>query len=164
MAEPEKRPRDEIDFADIAAEISAMEVGEAALPPASAKSASAVAEPKASAPAKLKPAPPKTEPPKPRKAEPAKPKEPSRTWVQLAAAQDKSAFPAGYKRIKAKAVKLLSDKTAWTTPMRATNRLLVGPMTDKEARELVNQLSKLEISSYAWTSEAGQTIEKLPAK
>lgn len=152
---PAQALRDEIDFADIAAEISAMEVNEVAVSTA----------PATPVPAETKPKAPKAKPVPAKKAEPAKPREPSRIWVQLAAAQNKSAFPAEFRRIKSKAGKLLSDKTAWTSPLRATNRLLVGPFkTDKEARDLVNELSKLNISSYAWTSEAGQTIEKLPVK
>ncbi|MBA3676973.1 MAG: SPOR domain-containing protein [Sphingosinicella sp.] len=154
---PAPASRDEIDFADIAAEISAMQVNEAATPAQEMRSPAPV-DAKAKTVAKPKPVPAK-------KTEPAKPREPSRIWVQLAAAQDKNAFPGEYRRLKTKAGKLLSDKTAWTAPLRATNRLLVGPFkTDKEARDLVNELSKLKISSYAWTSEAGQTIEKLPAR
>jgi tetratricopeptide (TPR) repeat protein len=92
-------------------------------------------------------------------------KEPSRIWVQLAAAQDKKGFPFDFKRLKTKAPKLLSDKTAWTTPIGTGNRLLVGPFkTEKEARALVNELSKAKLSSYSWVSEAGQKVEKIPAK
>ena len=114
--------------------------------------------------AETKPAPAKPAAAK-KSAEPPAPAEPSRIWVQLAVAQDKGAFPGEYKRLQGKAPKLLSGKAAWTTPLRSTNRLLVGPFkTDKEARDLVNELAKVDISSYAWTSEAGQKIEKLPAK
>jgi Flp pilus assembly protein TadD len=142
--------RSGIDFADVVADIAAMEPNQAL---AEMERPVELAEVKAA--------------PKPvsKKTEPAKPREPSRIWVQIAAAQDKGAFPGEYKRIKARAPKLLAGTSAWTTPLRSTNRLLVGPFeTDKEARDLVNELSKLKISSYAWTSEAGQAIEKLPAR
>lgn len=120
-----------------------------------------LAETKKPAPAK----PAAAKPPSEKKAAPAKPQEPSRVWIQLAAAQDKSAFPGEFRRLKTKAAKLLSDKTAWTAPLGRTNRLLIGPFkTETEARELVNQLSKVEIASYSWVSQAGQKIEKLPAK
>ena len=90
---------------------------------------------------------------------------PARIWVQLAAATNKSAFPWEFGRIKRKAPDLLSDKTAWTAPLGSINRLLVGPFeTEKEARDLVNALAELEIDSLSWTSDAGQEIEKLPAK
>ena len=46
-----------------------------------------------------------------------------------------------------------------------TNRLLVGPFkTDKEARDLVNGLAKLEVGSYPWKSEDGQKVEKVAAR
>lgn len=138
-----------IQFADVAAAIAALPEGDrqpAARPPA-AKPAPAAAKPAAAKPAAVAP------------------KEPSRIWVQLAAAQDKSAFPAEFRRIRAKAPDILGKMTAWTTPLRSTNRLLIGPFkTDKEARDLVNALSEKNISSYSWTSETGQAIEKLPSR
>lgn len=99
-----------------------------------------------------------------KKAEPAA-KEPSRIWIQLAAAQNKAAFPGEFKRFKAKAPKLLANQSAWTAPLGATNRLLIGPFkTAKEAKDLVNELAKVQISSYSWTSEAGQAVTKISAK
>lgn len=145
--------RPSIAFADVAATI-------AALPEAEQRPAAAQVKPAA------RPAPPAAAKAAPAaKPAAAAPREPSRIWVQLAAAQDKSAFPAEFRRIKAKAPDLLGKMTAWTTPLRSTNRLLIGPFkTDKEARDLVNALSEKDIASYSWTSEAGQAIEKLPAK
>jgi hypothetical protein len=95
----------------------------------------------------------------------AAPAEPSRIWVQVAGGADKAALPREFTRLKAKAPKLLAARTAWTVPLKATNRLLVGPFkTDKEAQEFVNELSESNVSGFAWTSDAGQKIEKLPAK
>jgi Flp pilus assembly protein TadD len=96
---------------------------------------------------------------------PAAPAEPSRIWVQVAGGADKAALPREFTRLKTKAPKLLAARTAWTTPLKATNRLLVGPFkTDKEAQEFVNELGKLSMSGFAWTSDPGQKIEKLSAK
>jgi len=65
-------------------------------------------------------------------------------------------------RIKAKASKLLAARAAWTTPLRATNRLLVGPFkTNADAQEFVNELAKLDLPAFSWTSPAGQEIVKL---
>lgn len=132
------------------------------------------AKPPEKKPAAQKPAPEKKAPEKkavekkaPEKKAAAKkpPAEPSRHWVQVAGGADKAALPREYARLKAKAAKLLGGKTAWTTPLRATNRLLVGPFkTSAEAQAFVNELAKAELSAFAWTSEAGQKIEKLPAK
>jgi Flp pilus assembly protein TadD len=99
------------------------------------------------------------------KPKPAPPAEPSRVWVQVAGGAQKGALPREFARLKAKAPKLLGSRTAWTTPLNATNRLLVGPFAgSKEAQAFVNQLKAADLSGFAWTSAAGQKIEKLPAK
>jgi Flp pilus assembly protein TadD len=96
---------------------------------------------------------------------PATPAEPRRIWVQVAGGADKAALPREFARLKGKAPKLLAARTAWTTPLKATNRLLVGPFkTDKEAQDFVNELKKADLTGFAFTSEAGQKIEKLAAK
>jgi Flp pilus assembly protein TadD len=120
-----------------------------------------------SSPAVKKPDLAKADPVKPKKAvaekpEPAKPREPSRHWVQVAGTADKAGLNREYARIKAKAPKLFTGKTAWTTPLRFTNRLLVGPFKDDgEAQEFVNELAKADLSAFTWTSPAGQEIERL---
>ncbi len=126
-----------------------------------------VDDPKA-APAKLKPATraaAAAAKPQPKKAKPAPPAEPSRVWVQVAGGAQKAALPREFARLKAKAPKLLGSRTAWTVPLNATNRLLVGPFAgSKEAQAFVNQLKAADLSAFAWTSAAGQKVEKLPAK
>jgi hypothetical protein len=85
--------------------------------------------------------------------------------VQVAGGADKDALPREFTRLKTKAPKALATRTAWTTPLKATNRLLVGPFkSDAEAQAFVNELKKAELSGFAWTSDAGQKIEKLSAK
>jgi hypothetical protein len=85
--------------------------------------------------------------------------------VQVAGGADKAALPREFTRLQTKAPKLLAARTAWTAPLKATNRLLVGPFkSDKEAQEFVNELGKASVSGFAWTSDAGQKIEKLAAK
>ncbi|HEX8402545.1 MAG TPA: SPOR domain-containing protein [Allosphingosinicella sp.] len=101
----------------------------------------------------------------PARAEPAKLKEPSRHWVQVAGTADKSGLAREFARIRGRAPKLLAGKTAWTTPLRFTNRLLVGPFkNDGEAQAFVNELAKAELTAFTWTSPAGQEIVKLAAK
>jgi hypothetical protein len=100
-----------------------------------------------------------------KKPKPAEPAEPSRVWVQVAGGAVKGALPREYARLKAKAPKVFGTRGAWTTPLNATNRLLVGPFANsKEAQAFVNQLKAEDLSAFAWTSEAGQKVEKLPAK
>ena len=135
-------------------------------------------DPAVSPPAKKTPvAPPKEEakPEAPKqklaKAEPAKKAEPapakaaSRHWVQIAGSAEKASLKGEFARLKAKAPKLLSGKTAWTSPLRFTNRLLVGPFkSEAEAQGFVNELAKVELAAFSWTSPAGQEIEKLSGK
>jgi hypothetical protein len=74
-------------------------------------------------------------------------------------------LPRAFARLKEKAPKLLDGRSAWTTPLNATNRLLVGPFdSDEEAQSFVNKLAKAELSAFAWTSDEGQRIERLPAR
>ncbi len=101
----------------------------------------------------------------PAKKPSAAPPEPSRVWVQIAGGAAKDALPREFVRLKAKAPKLLGSHSAWTAPLNATNRLLVGPFaSSREAQAFVNQLKAEDLSSFAWTSPAGQKVEKLPAK
>jgi hypothetical protein len=123
----------------------------AAKPAAKRPAAAATAKPKPAAPAAVK--------------KPAAPAEPARTWVQVAGGANKAGLPREFARLKAKAPKLLGAHAAWTAPLNATNRLLVGPFAGtKEAQAFVNQLKEQDIPAFAWTSEAGEKIEKLPAK
>jgi Flp pilus assembly protein TadD len=96
---------------------------------------------------------------------PATVREPSRVWVQVAGGADRAAFPHEFDRLKTKAPKLLGGRSAWAAKLNATNRLLVGPFADAEAaQDFVNALRKADLSAFAWTSEAGEKVEKLPAK
>ncbi len=134
-------------LADLSATIA--EVAEAERPSAEA------------AASKPRPAPPAAA----KKPKPAPPAEPSRAWVQIAVGAAKAALPREYARLKAKAPKLLEARSAWTAPLNATNRLLVGPFaSSKEAQAFVNQLKAEDLSGFAWTSPAGQKVEKLPAR
>ncbi len=123
-------------------------------------------EPVAKPPVKpaAKPATAKADPkakPKP-KVDPAK-AEPARHWVQVAGGADLKALPKAWKAAVADAPAEFRGKQAWTTPLRFTNRLLAGPFkTPAAAQEFVNAIRKKGLSAFAWTSEAGQKIEKLP--
>ncbi|HLL29852.1 MAG TPA: SPOR domain-containing protein [Allosphingosinicella sp.] len=136
-------------LADLSAAIA--DIGE----PKPAPARAAAAKPKPAARAAAAPA----------KKPAAAPADPSRVWVQIAGGADKAALPREYARLKAKAPRLLGAHSAWTAPLNATNRLLVGPFAGaKEAQSFVNQLKAQDLSGFAWTSEAGQKVEKLPAK
>ena len=99
------------------------------------------------------------------KKPPAAPRETARVWVQVAGGANKSWLPREFARLKAKAPKLLGSRTAWSVPVGATNRLLVGPFANaREAQAFVNELAKVDIAGFAWTSAAGQKVERLAAR
>ncbi|MGT2515547.1 SPOR domain-containing protein [Sphingomonas panni] len=59
----------------------------------------------------------------------------------------------------------LKGRQAWTTPLRATNRLLTGPFkSDAEAQDFVNTLRKSGVQAFTFTSEAGQKVARVPVK
>jgi Flp pilus assembly protein TadD len=96
---------------------------------------------------------------------PARPANPSRHWVQLATGPNLSLLPREFARLRTKAPEQLGRRNAYTVPLRATNRLLVGPFASaREAQEFVNQLSRRSVSAFAWTSTAGQEIDRLQTR
>lgn len=99
------------------------------------------------------------------KPAPKPPAEPSRHWVQVAGGANVNDLPKAWSAIAAKAPAMLKSRTAWTTPLRATNRLLTGPFESAGAAQaFVNKLAGEDVSAFVFTSEAGQKIAKLPAK
>ena len=104
-------------------------------------------------------------PAKPVKKEPPKPKHPAREWVQIAGGANKAALPKEWARLKAAEPKLVAGLKAWTMPLRATNRLLVGPFASSgAAQEFVNRMTKAGHQAFAVSSEEGQAVEPLGAK
>jgi Flp pilus assembly protein TadD len=105
---------------------------------------------------------------KPEKRPDPKPRvepQPSRSWVQIAVASERSALPREYARLRGKAPKLFAEHSAWTAPMGNTNRLLVGPFdTPKAAQAFVTALAKEDLGAFAWTSDEGEKVQKLAGK
>jgi Flp pilus assembly protein TadD len=90
---------------------------------------------------------------------------PERIWVQVAGGAYEGDLPKAWASVKAKAPAAFAGRQGWTTPLRATNRVLAGPFkTDAEARAFVNQLTKAGVSSFSFTSDAGQPVKRLPTK
>ncbi|PXA89332.1 SPOR domain-containing protein, partial [Nostoc sp. 3335mG] len=94
----------------------------------------------------------------------AKRAEPERHWVQVAGGANIAGLPAAWAIMAAKAPEL-KGRQAWTTPLRATNRLLTGPFkTDDEAQAFVNTLRKSGVQAFAFTSEVGQKVTRVTIK
>jgi Flp pilus assembly protein TadD len=90
---------------------------------------------------------------------------PERIWVQVAGGASADDLPKAWAAAKAKDPASFAGRSGYTTPLRATNRVLAGPFkSDAEARRFVNQLAKKGVSAFAFTSESGQPVAKLPSE
>ncbi|WP_294190077.1 SPOR domain-containing protein, partial [uncultured Sphingomonas sp.] len=90
--------------------------------------------------------------------------QPERYWVQVAGGATQGDLQKAWKNVRGKSAALAS-RTGYTTPLRATNRVVTGPFkTQEEAQAMVNKLSKDGVSAFTFTSEAGQKMTKLGEK
>lgn len=87
---------------------------------------------------------------------------PSRIWVQVSGGANVRDLPKAWASVRDKAP-ALKGKSAWTTPLRFTNRLLTGPFSSSaEAQAFVNTLSKSGVSTFVFTSDKGQPVARVP--
>ncbi len=90
--------------------------------------------------------------------------QPERYWVQVAGGATQGDLHKAWKNVRGKS-SLLASRAGYTTPLRATNRVVTGPFkTQEEAQAMVNRLSKDGVSAFTFTSEAGQKMTKLGDK
>ncbi len=99
----------------------------------------------------------------PARARAAAPAHPSRHWVQIATLPERAALAREFARLRGRAAEALGRRAAYAAPYgRSSSRLLVGPFaTAREAQEFVNRLAQSQVAAFAWTSDAGQEIERL---
>ncbi|WP_374126456.1 SPOR domain-containing protein [Sphingomonas sp. 28-62-11] len=91
--------------------------------------------------------------------------DPPRIWVQVAGGSSVRDLPKEWARLRAKASAAFQSRSPYTTPLRFTNRLLTGPFkSEDEAQSFVNQIARFGLTGFVFNSEAGQKIDKLPAK
>ena len=99
------------------------------------------------------------------KTKPATKADPERVWVQVAGGANAGDLAKAWKAVAAKAPAQLKGKSAWWTPVRASNRLLTGPFkTSAEGQAFVNTLAKAGVSGFVFTSQAGQKVSKIGEK
>jgi hypothetical protein len=56
----------------------------------------------------------------------------------------------------------MKGRSPSTTPLKATNRLLVGPFKDEdEAQAFVNKMAAKGLSGFTFKSAKGQKVEKI---
>jgi hypothetical protein len=84
-------------------------------------------------------------------------------WVQLAGGSNQDRMATEYKKLSAKAGKLLKSRPGYVTGGKDYFRLLVGPFGSKgESQAFVNKLEKEGVDGFSWTRTPAQIkIEKL---
>ncbi|MGN6817874.1 MAG: SPOR domain-containing protein [Sphingomonas sp.] len=91
--------------------------------------------------------------------------ESARIWVQVAGGANEDTLEKAWNAVKAKAPDLFRGRQGWSTPLRATNRVLTGPFkTEEEAQDFVNKLGKAGLSGFVFTSAKGQKVDRLGGK
>jgi len=87
-------------------------------------------------------------------------------WVQLSGGSNQDRMSTEYRRLSAKAGKLLKSRPGYVTEGRDYFRLLVGPFESKDdAQAFVNKLAKEGVDGFSWTrTPARIKIEKLSSR
>lgn len=158
---PSPAPAPSSSFADVAALVAALPETEMTRssppPPPPARVSPPPPSPRSATATRTARASPPPPPPPPREA--------ARHWVQVAGGANRATLPREFARLKAKAPAVFGSRAAWAARAGATNRLLVGPFRNEgEAQEFVNALAGKDVAAFAWTSAAGQAVERLPAR
>ena len=91
---------------------------------------------------------------------------PGTNWVQLAGGAHQDRMGTEYKRLSAKAGKLLKSRSGYVTEGKDYFRLLVGPFDSKgDAQDFVNKLAKEGVDGFSWTrTPAKIKIEKISSR
>lgn len=99
------------------------------------------------------------------KAKKAAPSHPSRIWVQVLTGGNKDMMDNEWRRLVKEAPEVLRGRKPYISPWRGNFRLLTGPFeSEADAQEFVTRLKKSGVSSYQWTSPAGQAVDTLSLK
>ena len=87
-------------------------------------------------------------------------------WVQLAGGSHQDRMATEYKRLSAKAGKLLKSRSGYVTEGKDYFRLLVGPFDSKgDAQDFVNKLEKEGVDGFSWTRTPPKIkIEKISSR
>lgn len=87
-------------------------------------------------------------------------------WVQLAGGSNQDRMATEYKKLSAKAGKLLKTRPGYVTEGKEYFRLVIGPFDSKsESQTFVNKLAKEGVDGFSWTRTPAQIkIEKLSSR
>jgi hypothetical protein len=85
--------------------------------------------------------------------------------VQVLTGANKDVMDTEWRRLLKEAPALLRSRKPYLSPWRSNFRLLTGPFaSEAEAQDFVTKLKKDGVSSYQWTSPAGQPVDTLSLK
>lgn len=99
---------------------------------------------------------------KPKKKEPPKQLHPSRIWVQVATGKKIPALAFDWKRIAKEGGTPLAKLKPFTARWGETNRLLVGPLDNRDkAQALVRTLKGKDLDSFLFVSDEGEAVQPL---
>lgn len=99
------------------------------------------------------------------KVKKATPSHPSRIWVQVLTGANKDVMDNEWRSLMKEAPEVLRGRKPYLSPWRSNFRLLTGPFdSEANAQEFVARLKKSGVSSYQWTSPAGQPVDTLSLK
>lgn len=99
---------------------------------------------------------------KPAAKTPPQPVHPSRVWVQVATGKKVDALGFDWKRIGRESGKLLAAYEPHTARWGQTNRLVVGPVPNRDRAEaLVREMKKKGLDAFMWLSKEGEVVQPL---
>ncbi|NUT00226.1 MAG: tetratricopeptide repeat protein [Sphingomonas sp.] len=86
-------------------------------------------------------------------------------WIQLASGPNAAALPEQFSRMKKRNNNLFEGVGGYVFEEPGRARLLIGPFRNNdEANIFAEDLASVHIDAFTWTSQAGQTIRKLPSE
>lgn len=94
--------------------------------------------------------------------EPPKPVHPARVWVQVATGRKIDALAFDWRRISKEGGAAFGKHKPHTARWGQTNRLVVGPLKDRDAGQaLVRELKKKGLDTFLFESEEGESVQPL---
>lgn len=89
---------------------------------------------------------------------------PSRNWVQIGTGANRSALAFTLKGLRKK-YDDVAPQDSWVASWGRTNRLLIGPFASfTRAKTVESKLKAAGADVFAWQSDAGEVVERLPSK
>lgn len=92
-------------------------------------------------------------------------KHPARIWVQIATGANDAGLALTWKRLREKSPEAFKGLSGWSSPYKATNRILVGPFkSSAEAKTRVAAFTKAGLSTFTFSSDPGQSVTAIGGK